>query len=291
MNMKNPLALILSTVCITLTIGAGCAGDDGTRVLFVVSNNGDLGDTGEKTGVWMAEVTHPHAAVADSGLDVRIDLASPDGGDAPIDAFSVRFHFDDFLATGDPTTGDPDNDRFMNDLATRDLVAVETVDVTRPDGTVESLTSHRFVDTLALSEIDVGEYDAIYFAGGNGAMWQFPGNGDIAAVVNQFHEDGKIVSAACHGTAALLDVQSAGGEYLVDGRRVTGFSTAEEVQLGQDQIMPLLLQDEFPRRNAIYVEADPWQPNVVIDGRIITGQNPPSAAGVGLALAEALGAD
>ncbi|WP_428269643.1 type 1 glutamine amidotransferase domain-containing protein [Haliangium sp.] len=287
---KLELTACVLTTLITLS---GCTGDDAgvdsrPRALLVVSNHGELGDTGVKTGVWMAELTHPYWALADADLDFDIDIASPDGGDAPIDAFSVRFDFDEFLATGNPASGDPGNDRFLESDQTRHLVATHTETVTDQDGASAEVTYHRFVDTLPLSELDVEDYDVIYIAGGNGAMWQLPDHAELHRFIRDTYESGRIVAAACHGSSALLNTTLSDGSYLVEGKRVTGFSTAEEVYLGQDQIMPLLIQETFDDRGADYVEAAPWAANVIVDGRLITGQNPPSAEGVGAAMVAAV---
>lgn len=261
------------------------------RVLLVVSNHGLLGDTGMKTGVWMAELTHPYWQLADADLDLELDIASPDGGDAPIDGFSVPFNFADFLATGDPTTGDPANLRFLESPETADWIDSTIVTLENEDGTSSEVTEYRFVNTLRLGEIAAADYDAIYFAGGNGAMWQLPDDPDVHAQVRDFYESGKIVAAACHGAAALLNTTLSDGSYLVAGKRVTGFSNAEEEYLGQAEIMPLLLQDEFVERGAEYIEADTvWGDNVVVDGRMISAQNPPSAEIIGTAIIEALAA-
>ena len=290
---KTGKKLIASLALLAASSLGACAMEDTAqqRVLLVVSNHGELGDTGQATGVWMAELTHPYWALADSDLDVAIDLASPSGGDAPIDAFSVRFDFDEFLATGEPATGEAANDRFMESEQTRHWIDTRTVTVDNPDGSTSEVVEHRFVDTLRLGDIDPADYDAVYFAGGNGAMWQFPDSADVHRTIREFYESGKIVSAACHGTAALLNTTLSDGSYLVEGREVTGFSTAEEEYLGQAEIMPLLLQETFGERGATYIETDPWTPNVVIDGRVISGQNPPSAAGVGEALVAMLAAE
>ncbi len=288
--MKQQLlnSLVLATL-ITLT---GCAADDGDsgdlRALLVVSNHGELGDTGAATGVWMAELTHPYWALADSGLDVDIDIASPDGGDAPIDSFSAYFNFDDFLREGIPDSGDPGNNRFFESAETRGFVASEPETVTWPDGTTSEVMSHRFTGTLKLAELDYRDYDVIYFAGGNGAMWQFPANDDVHDIIRDMYESDRIVSAACHGTATLLNATLSDGSYLAAGKQVTGFSTAEEVYLQQEDVMPFMIQEVFGQRGASYIEADPWVPNVVVDGNLITGQNPPSAEGVGEAIVEAL---
>jgi putative intracellular protease/amidase len=273
----NPRTHFILSALITLW-GAtlfGCGPDTGKRVLLVVSNNGELGNTGHKTGVWMSELTHPYWKLADSGQQLTLELASPDGGDAPIDAFSVAFNFSDFLATGNPASGEPGNERFIQSEQTRKWIASRTVTVQEADGSSREVVEHRFTQTLRLGDIQPADYDAIYFAGGNGAMWQFPESEDVHRVVREFYESGKIVSAACHGTAALLNTRLSDGSYLMAGKKVTGFSNAEENYLQQAEVMPLLLQNAFTERGASYVEAEPWTPNVVVDGRIISGQNPP----------------
>jgi putative intracellular protease/amidase len=289
----NPTRHFILSALITLW-GAGlfgCGEDTGKRVLLVVSNHGELGNTGHKTGVWMSELTHPYWKLADSGQALTIDLASPDGGDAPIDTFSVAFNFSDFLTQGEAATGEPGNDRFIHSEQTRGWIASRTVTLQNPDGTSREATEYRFTQTLRLGDLRAEDYDAIYFAGGNGAMWQFPENEDVHRVVREFYESGKLVAAACHGTAALLNTRLSDGSYLVAGKQVTGFSTAEENYLQQASVMPLLLQESFGERGASYVEAAPWTPNVVVDGRLISGQNPPSAEGVGERLAELLAAE
>ncbi len=286
----NPTRHFLITALITLlgTSLFGCGEDTGKRVLLVVSNHGELGDTGHKTGVWMAELTHPYWKLADSGQKMTLELASPEGGDAPIDSFSVGFDFPTFLSTGNPASGEASNDRFISSEQTARWIASENVTVQNPDGTTREAVEYRFTQTLRLRDINPEDYDAIYFAGGNGAMWQFPESQDVHRAVREFYESGKIVSAACHGTSALLNTKLSDGRYLMEGKRVTGFSTAEENYLGQAEIMPLLLQEAFGERGASYVETEPWTPNVVTDGRVISGQNPPSAEGVGEKLAELL---
>jgi putative intracellular protease/amidase len=290
--MNTTRHFILSALVTLWGVGLiGCGEDPGKRVLLVVSNHGELGDTGHKTGVWMAELTHPYWKLADSGQDVTLELASPDGGDAPIDSFSVAFNFNDFLSTGAAASGDPSNDRFIQSEQTRRWIASRTVTVQNPDGTSREAVEYRFTQTLRLGDINPEDYDAIYFAGGNGAMWQFPESQDVQRAVREFYEGGKIVAAACHGTSALLNTRLSDGSYLVAGKKVTGFSNAEERYLQQAEVMPLLLQDAFTARGASYVEADAWTSNVVTDGRVISGQNPPSAEGVGEKLVELLSAE
>lgn len=269
--------------------GAGPAVDDGAkRALFVVSNVGTMTAPGYErdTGVWFSEVAHPYWELRDAeGTEFEIDIASPEGGEAPIDSFSVKLNLDDYLASGGTVvdSGDPGNERFLGDAETRGLVEARDVQAVDQDGQPITMTTWTFVGTLALADVRAEDYDVVYYAGGNGASWQFPGDAQTQRVAAEMYEAGKLVTAACHGTGALLDVQVGGG-YLVDGLRVTGFSNAEEEQLGQKDIMPVLLEDEFPERGALYEAAPAWSNHVVVDGRVITGQNPPSAGGVGEAI-------
>jgi len=223
----------------------------GAKVLIVVTSHDRLGDTGKPTGYYLPEVTHPYYALADAGLEVEI--ASPAGGEAPMDRSSRDL-------------GDPANARFLDTPADRD----------------------KLVATRRLADIDPSGYGAVLFAGGHGTMWDFPGNPDIQRVASAIFEAGGAVAAVCHGPAALVDVTLPSGEHLVRGRRVTGFSDAEEEAAELTAVVPFLLERRLVDRGGRYEKAPLWQEKVVVDGRLVTGQNPASAAGVGRALAALL---
>jgi putative intracellular protease/amidase len=221
------------------------------KALIVVTSHDRLGETGKQTGYYLPEVTHPYYAMRDAGLEV--DIASPRGGEAPMDASSRDLT-------------DPANARFLDTPADADKLA----------------------RTIPLAEIDPAAYDAVVFAGGHGTMWDFRGNPDVQRIASAIHDKGGVVAAVCHGPAALVDVTLVSGKYLVDGKRVTGFSNAEEEAAKLTEVMPFLLESALIERGGRYEKADLWQERVVTDGKLVTGQNPASAAGVGRAVAALL---
>lgn len=254
------------------------------RALFVVSNISDIPapEGGQRaSGVWLSEVTDPYWALHDAAAPrFTIDLASPHGGPSAIDSFSIKLNIDDWLRTGATDSGNPSNDRFLSDPETRDLIKIDTVP--QADGTVQQRYSFR--DTLPLANVNAADYDVVFFAGGNAALFQFVNDEHVYGAASTAYNAGKLVSAVCHGTSALLDARLPDGRYLVAGRRVTGFSNAEEDMLGQRAVAPVLLENEFPLRGGIYTAAAPFTEHVVVDGRLITGQQPASAQAVGEAI-------
>ncbi|GGA84975.1 dihydroxyacetone kinase [Puia dinghuensis] len=220
------------------------------KVLFVVTSCSQKGDTGIPTGYNLSEVTHPFAVLRDAG--VQVDIASILGGAAPLDGL------EDF--------NDAVNARFWADEGFR----------------------HQIANTLKLEEVDVDRYDAIFFAGGHGVMWDFPVAPIVAKVIRELYESGKIVSAVCHGPAALVNVHLSDGTPLVDGKKVAGFTNDEEEEVQSTKIVPFLLADALKAHGGLYQYAPNWSDNVAVDGRLITGQNPQSAASVGKAILKAL---
>ena len=221
------------------------------KALLVVTSHERLGDTGKPTGYYLPEVTHPYYALRDAGVEV--DIASPKGGAAPMD----------------PSSGDrkdPANARFLDTAADRDKVE----------------------RTARLADVDPSDYDAILFAGGHGTMWDFREDRDVQRLAAAIHDKGGVVAAVCHGPAALVDVCLSSGDYLVAGKRVTGFSNDEEEAAELTKVVPFLLESALVERGGRYQKAGLWQEHVVTDGRLVTGQNPASAAGVGRAVADLL---
>jgi putative intracellular protease/amidase len=221
------------------------------KVLVVVTSHNQLGNTGQPTGYYLPEVSHPAFALEDKGIS--IDVMSPSGGEAPIDERSRDL-------------SDPMNRAF---LTRADLVA-------------------KIKNTLRPDQVKPSDYSAILFAGGHGTMWDFSENEKISKIARQIYENGGVISAVCHGPAALVNLKLSNGKYLVDGKRLTAFSNAEEEAAKLTQVMPFLLQTSLQNRGAIYASATLWQKNIVVDGRLVTGQNPASAAGVGEAVAKLL---
>ncbi len=217
------------------------------KVLLVVTSHDKLADTGEDTGYYLPEVTHPYFQLIDFGIEV--DIASPKGGKAPLDMKSFDLN-------------DPENKRFIDDA-----------------------THQQKIDnTLKLNDIDAKQYDAILFAGGHGTMWDFYPSNTIGNLAAEIYQQGGIVAAVCHGPAALLNIKLDNGDFLVKDKQVAGFSNAEEEEMGLTKQMPFLLESELIARGGEYVKAPLWQEKVVVNERLVTGQNPASAAAVGKAI-------
>lgn len=142
--------------------------------------------------------------------------------------------------------------------------------------------------SIAAKDVDASRYDAIFFAGGHGAMWDLPDNTDFAGVARSIYERGGAVAAVCHGPAALVNVTLSDGSYLVAGKRVSAFTNEEEDQVKLSSVVPFLLADKLTERGARHDAVAPWQKHVVVSERLVTGQNPASSAGVARAVVELL---
>jgi putative intracellular protease/amidase len=227
------------------------------RILTVVTNVGEYETVGYRTGLWLGELTHFLDAVEPSGF--TCDVASPTGGYVPIDPESVMLQeLGHAVGLGGPVNRRYEDRAFMD----------------------------RLKDTMTVADADVARYDAIYLTGGHGVCFDFPTG--LADVTARFWEAGKVVSAVCHGPAGLLEVK-VGGEYLVKGKDVTGFSWTEEGLAKREKAVPYNLEDELKKRGAKYGKATlPFVSHVVEDGLLVTGQNPASASGVGEAVVKKL---
>ncbi len=221
------------------------------RVLAVVSSTPRIGSSGKKAGYELTELSRAYWVFVANGY--AVDIASPRGGEPSM----VK---DDDLVDADYA--------FLNDPQAR----------------------AKRVDTLRLADVDASRYDAVYFVGGKGAMFDFPGNPDIARIVRDIAPRG-VIGAVCHGPAALLGLRVADGRPLLAGRRVTSFSNAEELFLIEDAraLFPYLLQDELIRQGARFAEGPMYLDNTVADGRLVTGQNPWSTWSTAEAMVRALG--
>ena len=222
-------------------------------ILMVLTSHSRLGNSGRATGVWLEEFATPYYVLIDAGHSV--ELASPRGGEIPIDPGS--------------------REASAQTAATRRLEA---------DGLRTGLLSR----SRALSELDAGRFDAVFYPGGHGPMWDLAIDPVNAGLLKAFWQAGKPVAALCHGVAALLTARSDAGDALFSGRRLTAFTDAEERRVGLDEIVPFLLQDKLVLAGAIFEEAPPFSPHTVVDGQLVTGQNPASAQGTAQALVELL---
>jgi putative intracellular protease/amidase len=230
------------------------------RILVVVTNIGEYQKVGYRTGLWLSELTHFLDVVEAAGL--QTDIASPSGGYVPIDPESLMLQEVGHALGMEGKTHKHYEDRaFMN----------------------------RLVNTMKVADANPAAYVAIYLTGGHGVCFDFPTSEALAEITRDFLESGKIVSAVCHGPAGLLEVKLRGDEYLVKGRKVTGFSWTEEELAKRADAVPFNLEEELRRRGANYSKAMiPFKSYVVEDGHLITGQNPGSAEGVGKAVVQKL---
>jgi len=249
-KLFRSFAILSTTLLLFFATATGHASTD-ARVLIVLTSHTELGDTGEKTGFWLPELTHPYYEFKKAGFTV--DVASIEGGMAPLDGKAFE-------------EADEYHQIFLNDA---ELMA-------------------KVMRSIPLAQVNPDDYQAILFSGGSGPMWDFPDNKDINRISAAIYENKGIVSAVCHGNAALINITLADGSLLIKDKRVSAFSNEEEANLGTTEIIPFLLQDKLIERGAIYVPGKAWQENVVVADRLITGQNPASAKKVAQSIIERL---
>jgi len=223
------------------------------NVLIVLTSHDQLGDTGNKTGFWLEEFASPYYHLKDAGVSVT--LASPLGGQPPLDPKS---HEPDFLTD--------DTRRFEDDQAAQDELA----------------------NTVKLSEVEMKKFDAVFYPGGHGPLWDLHNDRESIALIESFIAAGKPVATVCHAPAVLLKARDKKGNPLVMGKRVTGFSNSEEAAVELTDVVPYLLEDELIAMGGLYQKVEDWNPLAVVDGLLITGQNPGSSAAVAEALVKAI---
>ena len=220
-----------------------------SKILMVVTSHSQLGDTGRTTGFYLSEVTHPYKVFRQAGY--LVDFVSPQGGKAPIDG----------LKKADQPS----------------LVLLKSPDFKRA-----------ISNTKRPDQVRVGDYDAVFFAGGHGTMWDFPNNQKLQRLTAELYERGGTVGAVCHGPASLVNVKLSSGKYLVDGQPLAAFTNEEEEASGLTKVMPFLLETKLRSRGAYFLESPNFQKRVAIGDRLITGQNPASATGVAEAMLNSL---
>ena len=219
------------------------------KILFVLTSHDRKGNTGQPTGFYLPEAAHPWAVLQEHGFE--IDFSSPMGGRPPMDG-----------------ADEPDavSRRFLD---TREVM-------------------QKLANTLTPAQLSTTEYAAILFVGGHGTMWDFPNDQNLARAATSIYEAGGVVGAVCHGPAALVNLKLSNGQYLVHGKRVAAFTDDEERAVNLHEVVPFLLATTLQQRGAMHVAAPNWQANVVTDERLVTGQNPASAEGVGREMARLL---
>lgn len=220
------------------------------KIVIVLTSHSDLGHTKlgnseGKTGFWIEEFATPYYLFQDAGA--IITLASPNGGQPPID----------------PKSNAPENQ------------TESTVRYKKDENLLELMAN-----TMQLQEISATNFDAIFFPGGHGPLWDLATDKIAIKLIEDFWDAKKPVATVCHSPSVLLNAKDEDGDYLVKGKKVTGFSNSEEVAVKLDKIVPFLLEDELKKKGAIYSKKEDWASYVVKDGLLITGQNPASSGEV-----------
>lgn len=212
------------------------------KVLFILTSHDELGNTGEKTGFWIEEFASPYYFLKDKG--VEITLASPKGGQPPIDPKST-----------DPSASTPATERFNEDKETQAILA----------------------KTLVLAEISQADYDAVFFPGGHGPLWDLAEDKTTIALIESFYINNKPVAAVCHAPAIFKHTKNETGDPLVKGKKVTGFSNTEEAAVQLTDVVPFLVEDMLAKNGGDYSKKEDWAAYALEDGLLITGQNPASS--------------
>jgi putative intracellular protease/amidase len=213
------------------------------KILMVLTSHSNLGNTGKKTGFWVEEFASPYYVLADAGADITI--ASPAGGQPPVDPKSEA-----------PDAQTEATARFYKDFAAIDKVG----------------------NTIKLNEVKEADYDAVFYPGGHGPLWDLANDTDSITLIESFYKNKKPIAFVCHAPAALIKVKGENGEPLVKGKTVTGFSNAEEEAVKLTEVVPFLLEDELKKLGAHYSNGADWGIYTKQDGLLITGQNPASSA-------------
>jgi len=221
------------------------------KILLVLTSHSQLGDTGQKTGFWLEEFATPYYIFKDANADIT--LASPNGGQPPLD----------------PKSDEPD---FQTEATKR---------FKGDDDTQAALTN-----TMKLSDISPDDYDAVFYAGGHGPLWDLAEDRNSIALIEKMYASGKPVAAVCHAPAVLRHTKDPDGSFLVKGKSITGFSNSEENAVQLSEVVPFLLENELKMKGANYSKTDDWHPYAITDGNLITGQNPASSEPVAKAVLE-----
>jgi putative intracellular protease/amidase len=212
------------------------------RILFIATSHDKIGDTGKKTGVWLEELAAPYYIFKDGGAVVT--LSSPNGGLVPLDPKSQAI-----------MTATSSTKRFLIDFEAMKFLS----------------------QAIPLDVIQADNYDAVFIAGGHGALWDIAGNTEVKRVVEDFFKQTKLVGAICHGVAGLLSLQNEQGETLLKGKQLTGFSNSEEESAGLTAVVPFLVETELTSLGAVYTKGANYVSYIVEDGNLLTGQNAASS--------------
>ena len=223
------------------------------KVLMVLTSHDTLGNTGKKTGFWLEELAAPYYVFKDAGAEIT--LASPKGGQPPLD----------------PKSDEP---MFETDLTRRFKADREA--------------KAQLAETVRLDSVNQGDFDTVFYPGGHGPMWDLAEDGNSIRLLEALIAAGKTIALVCHAPGVLRHVKNSDGTPFVNGRRVTGFTNSEEAAVGLTEVVPFLVEDELLDLGAVFSKVKDWGVHTVVDGRLITGQNPASSGETAKALLAAL---
>ena len=223
------------------------------KILFVLTSHSQLGNTDQKTGFWIEEFASPYYVLSDAGATITI--ASPDGGQPPVDPKSEA-----------KEAQSPSTERFFKDMEAIDKVAY----------------------SMKLSDVNFNDYDAVFYPGGHGPLWDLATDKTSIKLIEDFYNSQKPIAFVCHAPAALVNAKAENGEPLVKGKKVTGFSDTEEEAVGLTKIVPFLLETELKKLGGHYSKGPDWSSFTQQDGLLITGQNPASSEEVAKLLLKTL---
>ena len=223
------------------------------KIVMVLTSHDQLGDTGRKTGFWLEEFAAPYFVFRDAGVDLT--LASPKGGQPPVDPKSDL-----------PENQTPAMARFKKDERAQKELS----------------------QTVKLADVKAEDFSTVFYVGGHGPMWDLAESPVSKALLESFYNSGKPIALVCHSPGTLRHVTHK-GEPLVKGKHVTGFTNGEEEEVQLTKVVPFLVEDELMRLGAIFEKVRNWQPHSIVDGRLITGQNPASSTSAAQALMKLLG--
>jgi putative intracellular protease/amidase len=240
--MRKLSSIILIGMLSTLSISTYSQNSKKAKVLFVVTSHDQLGETGEKTGLWIEEFAAPYYYLVDQGVEIVI--ASPKGGQPPIDPKSTLLDY--------------------QTEATKRYYA-------------DSKAQSALGNTQKLTQVKQTGFDAVFYPGGHGPLWDLSEDKNSIKLIESFYNSGKPVAFVCHAPAALQNVKDKSGQPLVKGKKVTGFTNGEEAAVQLTNVVPFLIEDMLTEKGAIYKKGADWSSFAVTDGLLITGQNPQSA--------------
>ncbi len=223
------------------------------NILMVLTSHDKLGDTGKKTGFWLEEFAAPYYVLLDAGA--KITVASPKGGQPPLDPKSDA-----------PNAQTDDTRRFKADTAAQNALAA----------------------TVKLAGIDINAFDAVFYPGGHGPLWDLAEDPASIHLIEVFAQSDRPIAAVCHAPAIFRHTKAADGKPLVSGRKVAGFTNTEEAASGLTDVVPFLVEDMLRENGGIYTKAADWAVHVVVDGKLVTGQNPASSKDAATAMLQML---